>query len=333
MKKTIFSGIQPSGNLHIGNYIGAIEQWVKLQNTNHNSDLIFCVVDLHAITVYQDPKFLREKILEVAALYLASGIDPKKSHIFVQSENPDHSYMTWIFDCVIPYGWMGRMIQFKEKSAKQKESTSVGLFNYPALQAADILLYDTDVVPVGEDQVQHVELARDVAEKFNKLYKTNVFKIPQVMLVKQAARIMSLQHPEAKMSKSLVDPLGTVNILDSREEIFNKVKRAVTDSGTEIVYRADKPALSNLLAIYSQFSGISIPDLEKQYRGASYAQFKEDLASAIDQVLTPIREKYNELRREGSFLNQVLDEGRDFAISKSSLKVKEAKRVMGLGRV
>ncbi len=332
MKKTIFSGIQPSGNLHIGNYIGAIKQWVNLQNSSPDNDLIFCVVDLHAITVYQDPKMLREKILEVAAIYLASGIDPKKSHIFIQSENPDHSYMTWIFDCVTPIGWMNRMIQFKEKSAKQKESTSVGLFNYPALMDADILLYDTDLVPVGEDQSQHVELARDTAERFNKLYKCEVFKIPQLMLVKQAARIMSLQKPGSKMSKSEADPLGTINILDSSEEIFNKVKRAVTDSGTEIVYRPDKPALSNLLAIYSQFSGKSIPELEKQYQGKSYAQFKENLASTINAVLKPIREKYSQLRREGSFLNQVLDEGRDFAIAKSSSKVKEVRRVMGLGR-
>jgi tryptophanyl-tRNA synthetase len=333
-KQTIFSGIQPTGNLHIGNYIGAIKQWVNLQESQKEleNELIFCIVDLHAITIYQDPKVLREKNLEVAALYIACGIDPKRSNIFIQSENHNHAYLTWIFDCVIPYGWMGRMTQFKDKSDKQKESTTVGLFNYPALMAADILLYDTDLVPVGKDQTQHVELARDVAEKFNRLYGMPVFKIPRLKIVKEAARIMSLQNPIAKMSKSEKGPMGTINLLDSSDKINEKVKRAVTDSGTEIVYREDKPAISNLLIIYSELSGKTVAELEEKYKRATYTQFKEDLAQVVDVALKPIREAYFKLRKEQERLNKILDEGRDFAVNKSSQTVKKVKEVMGLGR-
>lgn len=328
MKKIIFSGIQPSGDLHIGNYLGAIRQWVELQN---KTDAIFCIVDLHAITVYQDPKILREKILEVAALYIACGIDPHKSHIFIQSENLDHSYLAWIFDCIIPFGWMGRMTQFKDKSAKQKESTSIGLFNYPALMAADILLYDTDLVPVGEDQTQHVELTRDVAERFNRLYG-EVFKLPNAMIDRQAARIMSLQNPMSKMSKSDKDPLGTINLLDSEEEIIKKIKRAVTDSGTEILYQEEKPALSNLLVIYSKLSGQAIEKIEQEYKSKSYADFKEGLIQQVMQSLKPIQKKYHELRTEKAYLQKVLDDGREFTLALSNKKVEQVKSAIGLGR-
>lgn len=331
MKKVIFSGIQPSGDLHIGNYIGAIEQWVKLQNTSDDMEFIFCVVDLHAITVFQDPKKLKEKILDIAAIYLACGIDPKKSTIFVQSENPDHTYLSWIFNCVTPMGWLNRMTQFKDKSAKQAESTTVGLFDYPALMAADILIYDTDLVPVGEDQKQHVEITRDIAEKFNKTYG-EVFKLPDVMLDREAARIMSLQNPQAKMSKSTKDPLGTINLLDDPDQIREKVKRAVTDSGTEIKFGEDKPAISNLLAIFSRLSGKSIPELEKQYEGASYAQFKNDLGETIVSSLKTIKDKYNNVRNDEAYLKQVLDEGRDSANNKTSAKLSKVKELMGLGR-
>jgi len=351
-KRIFFSGIQPSGSLHIGNYIGAIRQWVDIQNDdkflinliskqspkpeleirNLQRELIFCVVDLHAITVYQDPKILREKILEVAAIYLACGIDPKKSRIFIQSENPDHSYLSWILDTVIPYGWMGRMTQFKSKSEQQKGATSVGLFNYPALMAADILLYDTDFIPVGEDQIQHIELARDTAIRFNRIYNTKLFKLPESLVDQEAARIMSLQNPLAKMSKSVQDPLGTINLLDSSEDVKRKIKRAVTDSGNEIVYRQDKPALSNLLVIYSRLSGKPIKELEKQYQGVSYVRFKEDLADVVDNVLKPIREKYAQIRQNYDYLSQVLNEGRDFALSRSQPKVAQVRQVMGLGR-
>src|SRR3990167_6998382 len=253
MKKVIFSGIQPSGNLHIGNYIGAIQQWVKIQE---ETEAFFCIVDLHAITVAQYPKTLKEKVLDTAALYLACCIDPKKSHTFVQSENPDHSYLAWLLNCITPLGQLGRMTQFKDKSLKQKEGTTAGLFDYPVLMAADILLYQTDEVPVGEDQKQHTELTRDLAEKFNRDFG-QVFKIPKPLIQKETARIMSLQNPQAKMSKSDNDPMGTINLLDSEEEVREKIKKAVTDSGSEVKYGDngdDKLAISNLLNIYSVFS-------------------------------------------------------------------------------
>lgn len=329
-KKIIFSGIQPSGNLHIGNYIGALSQWREMQV---ETEPIFCVVDLHAITVYQDPKVLREKILEVAALYIASGIDPDKSHIFVQSENPDHTYLAWILDCIAPFGQMQRMTQFKEKSDKQKELTSVGLFNYPALMAADILLYDTDEVPVGEDQAQHVELTRDLAEKFNKIYG-DVFKLPKVKVIKERARIMSLQNPTAKMSKSDSDPLGTINLLDSEDQIREKIKRAVTDSGTEISSdEINKPAITNLLMIYCVFSGESPIEADITFRGKSYSEFKNILADHVVSKLSEIQNKYKELREDKERLRKILDEGRDYTISKSSKKMEEVKKAVGLGRL
>lgn len=327
MSNIIFSGIQPSGNLHIGNYIGAIQQWVALQNT----ESIFCIVDLHAITVPQEPKILREKNREVAALYIACGIDPHKSHIFIQSENPDHSYLAWIFDCMTPIGWMNRMTQFKDKSEKQKESTSVGLFNYPALMAADILLYDTDFVPVGEDQTQHIELTRDIAQKFNTTYGT-IFKEPKAMIDKTAARVMSLQNPLAKMSKSDKDPKGTINLMDTPDDIREKVKRAVTDSGADIRFGEDKPAMSNLLTIYSKLSRQTISQIEEQYKQQGYAKFKEDLAETIIEALTPIQEKFKKLMNDREYLDTILNDGRDFSISKSHQKILQVKEVIGLGR-
>ena len=330
-KNRIFSGIQPSGNLHIGNYIGAIQQWVKLQESVEN-DLIFCIVDLHAITVYQEPKVLKEKILEVAALYISCGIDPEKSHIFIQSENPDHSYLAWLLDCITPIGWMNRMIQFKDKSKKQKELTSVGLFNYPALMAADILLYDTDLVPVGEDQKQHVELTRDIAERFNNIYKDTIFKLPKPMIDKQSARIMSLKNPNSKMSKSDKDPLGTINLLDTESEIEKKVKQAVTDSGRKISYRDDKPAISNLLIIYSKFSGKSISEIEVEYKGRSYAEFKNNLSQVLISGLKPIQEKYYKIRKDKTYLEKALDKGRDYCLEISREKINKVRGCMSLGR-
>ncbi len=330
MKKIIFSGIQPSGNLHIGNYIGAIQQWIKLQN-DPNYELIFFSVDLHAITVPQDPKILREKNLELTALYIACGIDPKKSKIFIQSENFDHTYLAWIFDCVIPIGWMNRMTQFKDKSQKQAENTTVGLFNYPALMAADILLYDTNLVPVGEDQKQHIELTRDIAEKFNKTFG-EVFTLPEPMIDKAVARIMSLQNPGSKMSKSDKDQSGTINLLEDEASIRDKIKHAVTDSGSEIVAREDKPAMSNLLDIYAHLSGKAVSELEKKYRGVGYGQFKSEMAESVIDALKPIQHRYHELRRNESQLKTILDEGAEFARSRSSKKIVQVKQAMGLGR-
>jgi tryptophanyl-tRNA synthetase len=331
-KKVIFSGIQPSGNLHIGNYIGAIQQWAELQNDADN-ELIFCAVDLHAITVPQDPKQLREKNLELAALYIACGIDPKKSKIFIQSENPDHPYMGWLFDCVTPLGWLNRMTQFKDKSAKQAENTTVGLFNYPPLMAADILLYDATHVPVGEDQKQHIELTRDIADKMNRTFGDGLFVLPEPMISNDPSRrVMSLQNPAAKMSKSEKDPGGTVNLLSDEQTILDVFKRAVTDSDSEIRSGEDKPALTNLLAIYSKISGKTVSELETQYKGVGYGQFKEELGQTVATRLGEIRKRYSDLRSQISDLNNILDEGREFARERSGKKVAQVRDAMGLGR-
>lgn len=341
--KTVFSGVQPSGNLHIGNYIGALKQWVKLQD---NAETFFCIVDLHAITVPQDPKILKEKVLEVAALYLACGIDPKKAHIFVQSENPDHPYLAWLLNCITSVGQLKRMTQYKDKVNKLGEALeelipgnevlqniapagSVGLFDYPVLMASDILLYQTDEVPVGEDQKQHIELTRDLAEKFNKTYG-EVFKLPVPVIQKETARIMSLQNPNSKMSKSDKDPLGTINLLDNEEEIREKVKKAVTDSGSGINFGEDKPAISNLLTIYSVFSGKSLSEAEMSFKGKSYSEFKASLADLLVSSLSPIQKKYQEIRGNDKSLRQILDEGREYAKAKSSQTLKIVKEKLGL---
>lgn len=324
--KTVFSGIQPSGNLHIGNYIGAISQWVKMQESH---DCIFCIVDLHAITVPQDPKVLKEKVREIAAIYLSAGIDPKKSHIFVQSQNPDHPYLAWIFNTVTPMGWLNRMTQYKEKQAKQEaQAESVGLFDYPALMAADILLYDTDEVPVGEDQKQHIELTRDIAEKFNKTFG-ETFKLPNPKIQKETARIMSLQNPDNKMSKSDKDPLGTINILDSEEEIRTKVKKAVTDSASKVGDQGS-PSITNLLTIYAAFKDIDFNTSISENEGKSYSQFKTDLADLVVSKLSPIRQKYEEIMKDQGQLDKVLAEGLEFALSKSNKKILDVKQKVGL---
>jgi tryptophanyl-tRNA synthetase len=328
-RKIIFSGIQPSGNLHIGNYLGAIKQWVDLQTPENK--LIFCIVDLHAITVPQDPEELRKNNVELAALYIACGIDPNESTIFIQSENPDHAYLGWVFNCIIPMGWMERMTQYKDKSKKQAERTSVGLFDYPALMAADILLYDTDLVPVGEDQTQHVELARDTAKKFNSTFEP-VFKLPKVMFQADTARIMSLQDPMSKMSKSDVNNNAMIGLLDDPKEIYNKIKRAVTDSGDQILSGENKPALSNLLSIYSAFSGDSIEKLEIKYTGMGYGEFKNDLAEVVVTGIEFIQKRYYELMSDRIYLDTILDKGAETARSISEKKVLAVRQAVGLGR-
>ena len=351
--KTVFSGVQPSGNLHIGNYIGALSQWVNLQNSEsriQNSELFFCIVDLHAITVPQDPKILQEKVLEVAALYLACGINPKKAHIFVQSENPNHPYLAWIFDCILSMGQLYRMTQFKDKQEKyyremlkktKEEKLNafevarmmfegpVGIFNYPALMAADILLYQTDEVPVGEDQKQHIELTRDLADKFNSKFG-ETFKLPVPIIQKETARIMSLQDPRTKMSKSDKDPDGTIDLLDDEKTVINKIRGAVTDSGKEILKKEDKPAISNLLTVYAAITGKPVPQIEKEFKGKTYVDFKDSLAFQINVKLGLIQQDYNSIRSKVNYLRQVLDEGRDYAIEKSSKTLGEVKEKMGL---
>ncbi len=322
--KTVFSGIQPSGNLHIGNYIGALSQWVKIQNER---EAIFCIVDLHAITVAQDPKVLKEKVLEMTALYIASGIDPQKAHIFVQSENPDHTTLTWILNCLAPFGQLERMTQFKEKIQKHEEN--VGLFDYPVLMAADILLYQTDEVPVGEDQKQHVELTRDLAEKFNSRFGP-VFKMPAPVIQKETARIMSLQDPTSKMSKSDTNQLATVYLLDMEELIREKIRKAVTDSGSKISKDEGSAAISNLLAIYSSFSNQSLAQTLDELDGKSYSEFKTLLADLLVRKLSEIQKKYQAIRNDEEALRKILDEGREYAIGKSSETLNRVKELVGL---
>lgn len=324
--KTIFSGVQPSGNLHIGNYIGALKQWVDAQNSTES---IFCIVDLHAITVPQDPVALRQKVLEVAALYIACGIDPEKAHIFIQSENPDHTYLSWILNCVAPFGQLERMTQFKDKSQKYQDQTTAGLFDYPVLMAADILLYQTDEVPVGEDQKQHIELTRDLAEKFNRDFGP-VFKLPEALIKKEVARIMSLQNAAVKMGKSDQNPMSRIDLLDSEEEIREKIKKAVTDSGSQISRDSGSAAISNLLTIYAAFNNQTLDQVYTDLEGKSYGEFKNVLADLVVEKISQIQKKYQEVVSEEGYLRKVLDDGRDYAISKSSQTLTLVKEKAGL---
>lgn len=326
-KKIIFSGVAPSGTIHIGNYLGAIKQWVELQNSSEYQT-IFCVVDEHAITIPQYPKKLRQKIMEVSALYLAAGIDPKKSIIFIQSHVPEHTELAWILNTITPIGDLQRMTQFKDKSQKQK-SVMAGLFNYPVLMAADILLYKTDIVPVGEDQLQHIELARTLAQKFNKTFG-KTFIVPKGAIDKNAKRIMGLDNPIKKMSKSAENPNNYIALMDSPEIIRKKIGSAVTDSGKEISYdEKNKPGISNLISIYSSLSDKQIKDIEKMYKGKSYAEFKKDLSEVIISSLAPIREKYKELENNPEKLKEILKNGANQARQIASQTLSEAKQKIG----
>nr|WP_285839878.1 tryptophan--tRNA ligase [Alkalihalophilus marmarensis] len=325
--KTVFSGIQPSGTLTLGNYLGAMKHFVDMQN---EANCYFCIVDQHAITVPQDRLKLRENIRSLAALYLAVGIDPNKSTLFIQSEVPAHAQLGWIMQCVAYIGELERMTQFKDKS-DGKEAVSASLLTYPPLMAADILLYKTDIVPVGEDQKQHLELTRDLAERFNKKYN-DIFTIPEVRIPKVGARIMSLNDPSKKMSKSNPNAKSYISMLDDPKTITKKIKSAVTDTDGEIKFnREDKPAVSNLLSIYSLCSGISIEELERKYQGAGYGEFKQDLADVVVSTLEPIQQRYHELI-ESEELDRILDEGAEKANRTASKMVEKAERAMGLGR-
>jgi len=326
MKKRIFSGIQPTGALHLGNYLGAIKNWVELQN---KYDSIFCVVDLHALTVPQKPKELKKNILDTAAVFLAAGIDPKKSVVFVQSHLPEHAELAWLLNTITKIPELERMTQFKEKSGERRQSVNMGLFGYPVLMAADILLYQTDIVPVGEDQVQHVELARTIAQRFNRLYG-KTFAIPQPLLGEQGARIMGLDNPLKKMSKSANNPYNYISLTDSVEIIEDKIKKAVTDSGSEIKYTKDKPAIANLMTIYSLFSKLSFSAIEKKYQNKGYSQFKEDLAKTIIKGLSPFQKKFNSLKNKPAYLRKILDQGAKEAKIIAQKKMKEVKEKTGL---
>ena len=319
----IFSGIQPTGNLHIGNYLGAIKQWVALQ---HDNDAIYCVVDEHAITVPQEPDDLRKATLEVAMTLLAAGIEPEKVILFVQSHVPAHVELGWILNTMTPMGELERMTQYKDKKSK---SAYAGLFNYPTLMAADILLYKTEVVPVGEDQVQHIELARSLAERFNNRFG-ETFVIPKPQLKKESARIMSLTEPEKKMSKSDDSDKSRINLNDSPELIRQKIKSAVTDSGSEIKYDpAGKPALSNMLNIYSAFADIPIQEVEARYNGKSYAEFKSNLADVVANSLSSFQQKFSELQKNPEDVLKTLKNGAEKASKIANKTLADVRQKVG----
>lgn len=327
MKKRIFSGIQPSGNLHIGNYLGSIYNWVKLQD---EFDCIFCVVNLHAITAAQDPKILREKTREIAAIYLACGIDPVRSHIFVQSDVKEHSELMWILNTQSYFGELSRMTQFKDKGEKFKnENIPLGIFNYPVLMAADILLYNTELVPVGEDQKQHVELTRDLAKRFNNKFG-ETFKEPEPYIIKDGARIMGLDNPEKKMSKSAESIYNYISLIDSNDDIRKKIMKASTDSGTGIKFDKDRKGLYNLLTIYKMLSLKSEKDIEKEFEGKGYGDFKKALAEEVIENITPIREKINEILKDKKYLDKILEDGAEYARKIAAKKIDEVKKKMGL---
>jgi len=327
MKKRVFSGIQPTGNIHIGNYLGATRHWAADQD---KYDSIFCIVDLHAITVQQDPKELKAKIREVTGLLLAAGIDPKRSIVFVQSHVHEHSELAWILNCFIPMGWMSRMTQYKEKAAKQKEQVSVGLFDYPALMAADILLYDTDVVPVGDDQKQHVELARDAAQRFNNFYG-DVFTVPQPLIADVGARIMGLDDPTKKMSKSEEGPNHAIALLDPPEVIRAKIARATTDSLKEIRFDESRPGIYNLLTIYQTFTGEKKQAIEAKFEGKGYSDFKKALAEVVIEGLHPLQERYRKLTADPATINNILAEGAAKARPMAQKTLAKVQKAVGLG--
>lgn len=324
--KIIFSGIQPSGRLNIGNYIGALSQWPVLQNSN---SCIFSIVDYHAITVKQDPEALRKIALETVKIYLASGIDPEKSIIFRQSDISAHTELAWILNCTSArISDLNKMTQFKDKAGKNQENVSVGLYDYPVLMAADILLYGTEVVPVGEDQVQHVELARDIAKRFNNDYG-EIFKIPQAVVKKEGARIMSLLDPKKKMSKSDANQNNCIALLDEPEEARKKIMRAVTDSDGGIYFNIEeKPALSNLLNIYAQLGVREVKRLEKDYKDVGYGDFKKDLADVVVKFLENFQEKYNAISDEDALI--ILETGRIRAEKIAQEKLLEVKKAIGV---
>lgn len=327
MGKRLFSGIQPSGNLHLGNYLGAIKQWVDLQNDH---EAIFCIVDLHAITVPQDPAELRKKTLEIAKIYLASGIDPKKCTLFIQSHIGAHTELAWILNTIARMAELERMTQFKDKAQKGGASESgVGLFTYPVLMAADILLYDTDIVPVGKDQMQHIELARDLAERFNKRFG-ETFVIPEGKLSKEGQLIMGLDDPSKKMSKSAASEYNYIALTDDADTVRRKIKKAVTDSGSEIVYSDEKPALKNLINIYTLLSGKTAKEIETMYVGKGYGDFKTDLAEVVVNFLTPFQARLAALSDEEVL--EILKAGAEKVRPQAEKKLQEVYEKVGLVR-
>ena len=331
MSKKIFSGVQPTGNLHLGNYIGAIKNFVDLQNEGNKC--VYCVVDLHAITIKQDPKILKNNIRETTAAFLASGMNPNKSIIFNQSMVPAHSEGSWILGCVARMGWLNRMTQFKEKAGKDKEKASIGLYIYPILMTSDILLYDATHVPVGEDQKQHLELARDIAQKFNLDFNApNFLKVPEPLIKKNFSRIMSLKDGTKKMSKSDSSDLSRINLRDGKDQIVNKIKKAKTD--TDILPDSDKnlserPELENLLGIYSSLKNQTLNDSINEFSGKNFSELKTKLSDLVVEKISPISSEINKLLKDVNYIDKVLKDGAEKADKIASKKVDDMKKIVG----
>lgn len=323
--KTIFSGIQPSGDLTIGNYFGAIKNWLKLQG---EYNCFFCIVDLHAITVRQEPKKLREKILEVLAIYIACGIDPEENNLFIQSHVPFHSELAWILNCYTYMGELSRMTQYKEKSLNVGESIPVGIFTYPILMAADILLYNTDLVPVGSDQKQHLELARDIGERFNALY-SETFKIPEPYIVTNSSKIMNLQNPMKKMSKSDENENSYIRLMDDENVIKRKILRSVTDSLGVISYNDNQPGIKNLINILTSISGESVSSIENRFEGKGYGDLKNELIQALISELSPIQERVKYFLKNKDYLEDVYKRGKDNAGEVCFKTLRKVKKKIG----
>ncbi len=329
-KRRVFSGVQPTNTPHLGNYVGALRQWVERQ---HEGENIFCVVDLHALTIPEDidPQGLQEAVRSVAALYLAVGIDPEKSVVFVQSHVREHTELTWLLNCVTPLGWLYRMTQFKSKS-EQRESVGTGLLDYPVLMASDILLYDTTEVPVGDDQVQHIELTRDVAVRFNNLFG-DTFVIPKAVIPKVGARIMGMDDPTAKMSKSVAAKVDghAIGLLDTEKRIRKTIMSAVTDSEREVRFEHASPGVRNLLTILQSLTGTPMADIEAEFEGAGYGQLKKAVAGAVVDTLTPIQQRYAELMNDRAELDRVLANGADRARAVAATTMQRVRTALGVG--
>jgi tryptophanyl-tRNA synthetase len=325
-KKIIFSGVQPSGVLTIGNYLGAIKNWVKLQD---EYNCYYCVVDLHALTVRQDPTEFRKRCLDTLSLLLAAGLDPEKNIVYFQSHVSCHAELAWILNCFTYMGELSRMIQFKEKSERHADNVNAGLFTYPVLMAADILLFDSDLVPVGADQKQHLEIARDIAIRFNNIYG-DVFTIPEPYIPKTGARIMSLADPEAKMSKSDDNENAFISLLDKPEVIQRKMKRAVTDSDGQVRFAEDKPGVSNLMSIYSAVTGAAMEQIEAEFEGQGYGVLKSRVADVLCEELAPLQQRYEKIRADKAYLSSVIQRGSDQAYHNAARMLRKVYKKVGL---
>ena len=324
-KKIIFSGMQATGTLTLGNYLGALKNWVQLEN---EYECFYCVVDLHSITIRQDPAELRKKARALLTLYIAAGLNPEKNCIYYQSHVSAHAELSWILNCYTYFGELSRMTQFKDKAAKHSDNINAGLFTYPVLMAADILLFQTDLVPVGDDQKQHIELTRDIAERFNSIYG-DVFTVPEPYIAKQGARIMSLQEPTKKMSKSDENPNASIYLLDDPDTIIRKFKRAVTDSDNRIIYSNEKPGIKNLIEIYSLSTGKSIEEVEKEFDGVGYGDFKMAVGEAVVSLLKPLQERFRELEKDKAYIDGIIKNNAEKASYYANKTLRKVQKKVG----